>query len=305
VRDIRGAIGALTSPVQAQQPPPTEFVSACKRLVAFHNKLEKKKNQFSSKKEARALDQIAQQLQTMQTSDAAAVATALGDAKAGKSRRRAIDTAFQFCDSQGSFQPTPLSVPPRIDAVDTDVVQIAGTSDPGASISANGGAGIGAQTATADGTGAFSFGFPNVPLDKAVSVTVRAASPERRGTSSVVAVTRTISEGAFKAQTTSIPYGELVKGGSQGQPVMYRVEVFQFDTSTGANQFLGYVTPGSYDIWTDIVAFKLGDPAIGSGVVKDDIVRVWGTVGAPQTYSTRIGGMNTVPTVDVKYLTKQ
>jgi hypothetical protein len=121
----------------------------------------------------------------------------------------------------------------------------------------------------------------------------------------VVAVTRTISEGAFKAQTTSIPYGELVKGGSQGQPVMYRVEVFQFDTSTGANQFLGYVTPGSYDIWTDIVAFKLGDPAIGSGVVKDDIVRVWGTVGAPQTYSTRIGGMNTVPTVDVKYLTKQ
>jgi hypothetical protein len=271
-------------------------------LVAFHDKLEKKKNQFSSKKDAKALDGIAQQLQTMQTSDAASVAKALGDAKAGKSRRRSIDKAFQFCDSQGSFQPTPLTVPPRIDAVDTDVVQIAGTSDPGASISANGGAGIGTQTATADGTGAFSFGFPNIPLDKTVSVSVYAASPERRGTTSVVAVTRTISEGAFKAQAASIPYGELVKGGSQGQRVTYRVKVFQFDSSTGPNQFLGYVTQGQYDIWSDIALFKLSDPSMGNGIVNENIVRVWGTVGAPYSYSTRIGGSNTVPAVDVKYL---
>src|SRR6266496_3408 len=105
------ALGAFTSPVEAQQPPPTEFVRACNRLTAFHDKLEKKKNQFSSKKDAKALDGIAQQLQTMQTSDAASVAKALGDAKAGKARRRAIDKAFQFCDGQGSFQPTPLTVP--------------------------------------------------------------------------------------------------------------------------------------------------------------------------------------------------
>jgi hypothetical protein len=274
-------------------------------LVAFHSKLENKKNQFSSKKTGKALDGIAQQLQTMQTSDAASVAKALSDAKAGTSRRRAIDKAFQFCDGQGSFQPTPLSVPPRIDAVDTDVVQLAGTSDPGASISANGGVGIGAQIATADGTGAFSFGFANISLDKPVSVNVYAHSPERKGTSRVVAVTRTISEGGFKAQSQTPPYGELVKGTLQGQHVTFRVKVFQFDTSTGPNQFLGYVTPGSYDIWNDIVAFKLSDPAIANGVVKDDIVRVWGTVGPPQSYSTRIGGTNTVPTVDVKYLTKQ
>jgi hypothetical protein len=271
-------------------------------LVAFHDKLEKKKNQFSAKKDAKALDGIAQQLQTMQTSDTASVAKALGDAKAGKARRRAIDKAFQFCDSQGSFQPTPLTVPPRIDAVDTDVVQIAGTSDPGASVSANGGAGIGTQAATADGTGAFSFGFANIPLDKSVSVTVYAASAERRGKSSVVAVTRTISEGAFKAQAASVPYGELVKGGSQGQGVTYRVKVFQFDSSTGPNQFLAYVTQGQYDIWSDVALIKLSDPSMGNGVVNDNIVRVWGTVGAPYSYSTRIGGTNTVPTVDVKYL---
>ncbi len=49
--------------------------------------------------------------------------------------------------------------------------------------------------------------------------------------------------------------------------------------------------------------FKLSDPSIGTGVVNDDIVRVWGTVGAPESYSTR-NGTNSVPTVDVKYLTK-
>jgi hypothetical protein len=168
----------------------------------------------------------------------------------------------------------------------------------------SGGAGIGTQTATADGTGAFSFGFPNIPLDKTVSVTVSAASPGRKSTSSVVAVTRTISEGAFKAQTTSIPYGELVKGGSQDQRVTYRVKVFQFDSSTGPNQFLAFVTQGQYDIWNDTALFKLSDPAIGNGVVNDNIVRVWGTVGAPYSYSTRIGGTNTVPAVDVKYLSR-
>lgn len=84
-----------------------------------------------------------------------------------------------------------------------------------------------------------------------------------------------------------------------------QVEVFQFDVNTGPNAFLGYVTQGQYDIWTDIVFFKVGDPAMANGVVNDNVVRVWGTVGAPQSYSTRMWGSNTVPTVDVKYLTKQ
>jgi hypothetical protein len=138
-------------------------------------------------------------------------------------------------------------------------------------------------------------------VSTSIGASIAARPPSRAATT----VKRTISEGAYKAQAQSPPYGELVKGGLQGQTVTYRVKVFQFDTSTGPNKFLGYVTPGSYDIWTDVAAFNLSDPAIANGVVNDNIVRVWGTVGAPLNYSTRIGGSNTVPSVDVKYLTKQ
>jgi hypothetical protein len=196
-------------------------------------------------------------------------------------------------------------VPPRVDVADTDVIQITGTTEPGASISAGSSAfGFGNQSVTADGTGTFTINVPNVPLDQDVAVNFSAVLSPRPPGKATTTVKRTQSEGAFKAQTQTVPYGELVKGGSQGQPVMYRVKVFQFDVNTGPDTFLAYVTPGSYDIWNDVVMFKLSDPSVGSGVVNEDIVRVWGTVGAPQSYSTRIGGTNTVPVVQVKYLSK-
>lgn len=299
-------MGALMSPVRAQQPPSAEVLGACNRLIAFHTKLEKKKNQFSSKRDAKTLDEIADQLQTIQSSDAASVAKALHKAKSGKPRRRAIDKAFRLCKGQGAFLPTSLTVPPSIDAVDIDVVQISGTSEAGASIAAIPGApGIGNQTVIADGNGAFTLNFPNVPLDQNVSVTISAVLEPRKSSRATTTVRRTISEGAFKAQTAGIPYDELVRNvpGFMGRPVTYRVKVFQFDFNTGTNKFLGQVTQGQYDLWDDVVMFKLSDPSIATGVIKDDIVRVWGTVGAPQSYSTRTG-TNSVPTVDVKYLTK-
>jgi len=274
-------------------------------LIGFHAKLEKK-NQFSSKREAKTLDAIAHQLQTIQSSDAASVAKALDNAKPGKSRRRAIDKAYQLCQGQGAFLPTSLTVPPHVDAVDTDVVQISGTSEPGASIVARGSVtGIGNQAVTADANGAFTLNFPNVPVDQDVSVAISAVLSPRRSSRATTTVKRTISEGAFKAQTQPIPYDQLVRDvpGLQGRPITFRTKVFQFDFNTGSDKFLGQVTQGQYDIWDDVVMFKLSDPSIGTGVVNDDIVRVWGTVGAPESYSTR-NGTNSVPTVDVKYLTK-
>jgi hypothetical protein len=293
------AVATLTLPVQAQQP---QSYQGCLDLVRFNARLEGKTT-FSSKRDAKKLDQIASNIRTAQTPEAASVAQTLGKAKAGKARRRAVATAYQWCDSQRAYTPVALTVPPRVDVVDTDVIPITGASEPGATVQAT--AQGSTQSATADGNGAFTVNMPNLPLDQDVATSIGASIAARPISRATTTVKRTISEGAFKAQTQTIPYGELVKGGSQGQPVNYRVKVFQFDTSTGPNKFLGYVTAGSYDIWTDVAAFNLGDPAIANGVVNDDIVRVWGTVGSPLNYSTRIGGSNTVPSVDVKYLTKQ
>ena len=110
------------------------------------------------------------------------------------------------------------------------------------------------------------------------------------------------AEASFKASCANPPYNELIKyaPGTVGMPVTYQVQVFQFDFNTGPDQFLGYVTPGSY-FWNDLVLFKLPNAAMGTGITKGSMVQVWGTVGAPYTYSTRIG-TNSVPTIDVKYI---
>jgi len=53
------------------------------------------------------------------------------------------------------------------------------------------------------------------------------------------------------------------------------------------------------------LCLKLPSAAAGSGIVQDDIVEVWGTIGTLFSYENRIGGTNTVPTVEVKYIAKQ
>jgi hypothetical protein len=215
----------------------------CNRLVELHQKLANKKQKFSSKRDAKVLDGIAGQLATAQLADAASIANALDKAKAGKSRRRAVDNAYNWCYSQGAFKATLLTVPPRVDVVDTDVIQIGGSSEPGALIVAVV-SGIENQRVTADGNGAFTLNIANVPLDQDIAVRISANLGPRPTGLGTTTVKRTISEGAFKAQAQSPPYGELVKGGLQGQTVTYRTKVFQFDTATGPTAFLGYVHSG-------------------------------------------------------------
>lgn len=48
---------------------------------------------------------------------------------------------------------------------------------------------------------------------------------------------------------------------------------------------------------------QLPNAAAGTGISKDSIVTVWGTVGPPYSCSTRLGS-NSVPTVIVKYIEK-
>jgi hypothetical protein len=286
------------------------------------------KTTFDTKSDVRRLLAIAVQLTDVPGAEARV--TNLRRATAGTSRRNAIDKTYRWCDTKGAFAATALTVAPRFDAVDTVAPAISGTSAPGAAVNMNGPGGAHAA-ATADATGAFSVAMPNLPLDTDVTLRLNSTEPGRSTAYATTLVRRTRSQAAieaeanaqaeaaraaegaraeaaraaeegFKAQAAEVPYNELIKygPGTLAQAVTYRVKVFQFDFNTGSDQFLGYVTPGNY-FWNDLALFKLPDPALGGGIVKDSIVRVWGTVGPPYSYSTRTG-TNSVPTVSIKYI---
>ena len=319
---VGAGVAVWASPVAAQQSPATgALLQACGKIVAFHDGLttahgKPTKTTFDTKSDVRRLRAIAVQLKDVP--GAQARATNLRKATAGTPRRKAIATTYRWCDTEGAFAATTLTVAPRFDAVDTDAPAITGMSAPGASVLVTGNGT--SYRVTADATGAFSVAIPNIPLDTDVQLRVSSTEPNRSASYAATFVRRTRSQAAieaeasaqaeaaraaeegFKAQAVEVPYNELVKygPGTVGQAVTYRTKVFQFDFNTGSDQFLGYVTPGNY-IWDGLVLFKLPDAALGNGILKDDIVRVWGTVGAPYSYSTR-QGTNSVPTVSVKYI---
>jgi hypothetical protein len=112
------------------------------------------------------------------------------------------------------------------------------------------------------------------------------------------------TEFLFKQGATTPPYDELVKNpAGNGQTVFFRAKVFQYDTNTGLTSMLVYVTPGSYDFWNDVVLVNLPSAEAGNGIDNNDIVDIWGTPAGAYSYSTRIGGTNTVPKVAAKYVT--
>lgn len=108
-------------------------------------------------------------------------------------------------------------------------------------------------------------------------------------------------EAAYKASARSIPYPELTKNPSalKGRVVTYRVEVFQYDSNTGTSHFLGYVTPQPF--WENLVLFDV-NPKIAMHACNNSVLQVWGSVVGAYTYATNLNGSNTVPEVNVKYL---
>jgi hypothetical protein len=106
----------------------------------------------------------------------------------------------------------------------------------------------------------------------------------------------------YKSGAVSPGYDELVKNPyGTGAPVFYRVKIFQYDYNTGDSSFLAYVTPGSYDFWSDAVLVKLPSAALGAGIDKDDIVNVWGDASGVFSYDTAIGH-NSAPQINAKYV---
>jgi hypothetical protein len=313
------AQSTTTTTVPAALEPTVEVLRTCNQVTLLSSRLtnsrgKPSKETFGKKKDVTELRAVATVLASR--SDTGSIVTALRKASEGKPRRKAVADALAWCRSVGAYSPTKLNVPlnapgGRIQVADVELV-IAGTTNPDAKVTVSG-MGIQSASGTADATGAFAIPLPGLALDKDFTVTVQAQAAERPSTFLTVLAKRVLSEEAkqalaaqaeadFKASAQRPPYNDLIRyaPGTLGSPVTYRVQVFQFDFNTGSDAFLGYVTPGRFG-WSDLMYFKLPNAAAGSGLTKDSIVTVWGTVGLPYSYSTRLG-TNSVPRVDIKYL---
>jgi len=162
--------------------------------------------------------------------------------------------------------------------------------------------GLADALAKADAGGNFSVHVGPLPQgDTRVDIV---ASAEGFGNSAVtITVTRTVSPGAYKASAASIPYNQLNKdpGALKGRTVTYPGQVFQYDTATTTSHFILSVTDAGYGYWTDHIWVDV-DPSIAQNVFKGTVVRVWGDVVGPYTYTTTSNGQITIPEVKVLFL---
>lgn len=294
---------------------PAETLATCVLVTPLHDRLtnargKPSRDTFGSRADTKDLKSIASEFASI--SGAARYATRLVKSEPGDGRRSAIAQVYKWCNARQAYDATQLIIAPKFEATDADVV-VTGTTNPGATVTVTPAGGT-LVTVVADGNGAFSIAIPDLPFDQDVQATVKASELNRSDGSRTTALRRSLSpakkaelaaraEADFKASAQTPPYNELIKytPGTIGSPVVYRTKVFQYDFNTGTGAFLGYVTPGRYDFWNDLVYFKLADPALGSGISKDSVITVWGTVAAPYSYSTR-QGTNSVPAVTVTYI---
>lgn len=96
-------------------------------------------------------------------------------------------------------------------------------------------------------------------------------------------------------------YVVIVKG-VYGTCVHYTAQVFQFDTVTGPKAMLVAITNEGYGVWTDLVWVNLATTSLGRAIYENDIVYLVGRLDGTTTYTTSLGGTNTVPVIDVTQL---
>jgi hypothetical protein len=112
------------------------------------------------------------------------------------------------------------------------------------------------------------------------------------------------SPGQYEAACTSPTYGALSSPNAQtGVCVTYQAQVFQYDSNTGANEMLVYVTNDGYGDWSDLVELILPQSVASQNFIENDVIQFWGPTTTPDTYTTENNGTNTIPAVNVKYAT--
>lgn len=185
---------------------------------------------------------------------------------------------------------------------DVTIVDVSGQTAPGATVIAEWRDGEAATTAGPQGN--FTVTIDGLDTEGAVNVNLSSEAPGGDADEASLTITRTVGENTFKFFTRRIPYDELVRDPDAliGETVNYRARVLQYDSVTSTAAMLVYVTEEDFGFWTDNVLVTL-DPSLGSSIDNDDIIDLWGTVTGAETYETAIGGSNTVPTVEARYMT--
>jgi hypothetical protein len=95
----------------------------------------------------------------------------------------------------------------------------------------------------------------------------------------------------YEASCTNSPaYGALSSpNAAQGTCVNYQAQVD--------------VTNDGYGFWSNVVELQLPPSAVAQNFIENDVIQFWGITTGTDTYTTKIGGTDTVPVVDVKYAT--
>jgi len=139
-------------------------------------------------------------------------------------------------------------------------------------------------------------------LRAAAAASSAAAAQSAADAASAAAAARAAIAG-YEASAKSIPYNQLEKDPTAlaGTVVTYTAQIFQYDTATTTSNFIASVTNLGYgvysnNIWADV------DPAITGHVCADTIVRFWGSVVGPYTYTTTQNGSLTIPEITIRYI---
>ena len=193
-----------------------------------------------------------------------------------------------------------LNVASKWTVTDADKATITGTATPGASLALTSPGSSG--TSRADGQGVFSFDIGAL-AEGDTTITILATEFGYTQTQQFVKVTRIVSPGAYKASAASIPYNQLVKDPTSmaGRVVTYTGQVFQYDSNTTTSHLIVSITDNGYGYWGDNIWIDL-DPATGQSVFNKTVIRFWGTVVGPYSYTTTNNGNLTIPEVKLRYL---
>jgi hypothetical protein len=182
---------------------------------------------------------------------------------------------------------------------DTGSLDLIGTTLPNATLTIGGPVNL---TVKADAQGHFDAHITGMPMGTS-TLGVDASAPGYAKNILSVSVTRNVSEAGYKKSAQAIPYNQLSKDPAAlaGTPVTYEGQVFQYDSSTGTSNFIVSVTNDGYGFWTDNIWVDV-DPSIAQNVCKDTIIRFWGDVVGPYTYTTTLNGQLTIPEIKIRYI---
>ena len=108
----------------------------------------------------------------------------------------------------------------------------------------------------------------------------------------------------LKADAITMTYPKLSKDPDAlaATDITGQAQVFQYDSVTTTSHFLGDVTSQGYGYWSDHVWFDVDDPTLTAHVCKDTVIKYWGQVVGPYSYTNVQGGQSTVPEVLVEAL---